>query len=166
VKHYINLHLERKSFATNMRNKLLPWLSYFGIFGKLGMRFVTLFEKLTRTCHKILAHIDLIREHLFKRTMISRCNSNEPIPKRSPPPRKVLLINSDAAIFESSGRMGAAWLALWLEITWAVLCLLVRHQLPGLAPPEEAEASALKRAVLLGQEDGHASSIGLSFAGV
>jgi hypothetical protein len=59
-----------------------------------------------RTCAKIFAYMELIKENLLKKEPVIRCESRVPS-VWTPPPPGVLLLNSDAAIFKDAGRMGA-----------------------------------------------------------
>jgi ribonuclease HI len=63
----------------------------------------------------------------------------------------VVLVNSDAAVFEALGRMGAGIIVRNHQGTCLVSC---RQQLHGLVPPENAEALALRRAVSLARDEG------------
>jgi hypothetical protein len=63
----------------------------------------------------------------------------------------VVLVSSDAAVFEALGRMGAGVIAQNHQGTYLVSC---RQQLHGLVPPENAEALALRRAVSLARDEG------------
>jgi hypothetical protein len=51
-----------------------------------------------------MAYVDLIKEHLFKNPSVSRSESTSPT-QWTPPPSRVILLNSDASVFETMGRM-------------------------------------------------------------
>jgi hypothetical protein len=60
----------------------------------------------SRTSVKILAYIDLIKEHLYKPNLKHMCVSNPTATIWTPSPQGTVLINSDAAIFEAAECMG------------------------------------------------------------
>jgi hypothetical protein len=63
----------------------------------------------------------------------------------------VVLVNSDVAVFEALGRMGAGIISRNHQGTCLVSC---RQQLHGLLPPKNAEALTLRRAVSLARDEG------------
>jgi hypothetical protein len=102
------------------------------------------------TCGKILAYVDLIKEHLFKNSSATRCESTSP-PQRMPPAARGILVNSDTSVFETMGRIGAGIIA---RDHWVACLVSCRQQLHGLAPSKNAEALALRRAVSLTCDEG------------
>uniref|UniRef100_A0ACD5ZWQ4 Uncharacterized protein n=1 Tax=Avena sativa TaxID=4498 RepID=A0ACD5ZWQ4_AVESA len=104
-----------------------------------------------RTCAKILAYMDLIKEHLLKCSPVTRRESNAP-PKWTPPPPGVLLLNVDAAIFEAVGLMGAGMV---VRDSMGIFVMACRFQMQGVVSPEHAEALALKRTIRLAHEEGY-----------
>jgi ribonuclease HI len=74
----------------------------------------------------------------------------------SPPQPGTVLINSDDAIFEASGSMGAGVVVHNHHGTCLVAC---RQHLHGSPPPELAEALALRRAVELARDEGFDQAI-------
>jgi hypothetical protein len=67
-----------------------------------------------RTRGKIVAYVDLIKQHLFKSRTEQRCVPSSTTTTWTPPPPGMVLVNSDA-IFEASGCMGAGVVVV---ITW------------------------------------------------
>jgi hypothetical protein len=102
-----------------------------------------------RTCGKILAYVDLIREHLFKPSPVHRCESSSPANRWTPPPPGTVLINSDAALFEDTKSMGAGVVIRDHRGQCIGAC---RQHLQGFSSPEFAEPLALLRAVSLARE--------------
>jgi hypothetical protein len=76
---------------------------------------------LNSDCIYILAYEDLIKENLFKSHSAIRCESTSP-PQWTPPPPGVVLVNSDAAVFEALGRMRAGIIARNHQGTCLVSC--------------------------------------------
>lgn len=106
----------------------------------------------SRTCENILAYIDLIKVTLFKPLTPPRCDSRKPVLKWSPPLLGVILLNSDAAVFEAEGCLGAGVVARDHRGSFLVAC---RQSTKGLMSPEEVEAPALQRSVSLALDEGY-----------
>jgi hypothetical protein len=164
VKQHVHLQLNRKYFATT-RQWLFDFLDRANELQAttLAVCFWHIWEAQndarnssekpnpTRTCGKIFAYIDLIKDNLFKKPSASRCESSTLVPRRTPPPPGVVLVNSDATIFEAMGSMGAG---IVVRDHLGVCLVACRQQLQGLTPPENAEALALRQAVLLARDEG------------
>jgi hypothetical protein len=61
----------------------------------------------SRTAGKIVAYIDFIKQHLYKKLPIQRCVSSPPVPTWTPPPPGTVVVNSDAAVFQRNGGVSA-----------------------------------------------------------
>jgi hypothetical protein len=106
----------------------------------------------SRTCGKIFAYIELIKENMFKTSPASRCDSRKPVPKWSPQPQGVILLNLDAALFEPKGPMEVGVVARDHRGTFLASC---RQPIQGLLSWEEAEALDLQRSITLAKEEGY-----------
>jgi hypothetical protein len=134
VKQCIHLKLDRKSLVTN-RKWLFDFLSRASELEttNLAFRFWHIWEARNearnsskkpnpvRTCGKILAYVDLIKETLFKTSSTTRCESISPS-HWTPPPPGVILVNSDTTVFEALGRIGAFIIAWDHQGTCLVSC--------------------------------------------
>jgi hypothetical protein len=103
-----------------------------------------------RTSCKAITYIDMIRDQLFKTYPKQRCDSNLASPKWIPPPSRSVLVTSDVAIFEVVGCM-ATGVVIRNDHIFLMAC---RGHLNGTAPPEYAEALALRQVVTLARNDG------------
>jgi hypothetical protein len=104
-----------------------------------------------RTGGKIVAYVDMIKQHIFKTATEHRCVSTVATNSWSQPPSGTVLINSDVAIFEASRSMGAGVVVRDHHGTCLVACCQHLH---GSPPQELAEALALRRAVELARNEG------------
>jgi ribonuclease HI len=162
IKQRVPMHLNRKNFATCKQ-----WL--FEFLGRasaiqattLVVGFWHIWEARnesrnenvkpnpSRTGGKVLAYVDMIKTHLSKPASKQRC---EPGSDRwTPPPQGTVLVNSDAAISEATGCMGAGVVIRNHQGDFLVAC---REHLNQITEPEYAEALALRRAVVLAKEEG------------
>jgi hypothetical protein len=95
--------------------------------------------------------MDMIKQHLFKSGTEQRCVPSSPTTIWTPPPPGMVLVNSDAAIFEASGCMGAGVVVRDHLGTCLVAC---RQHMVGVCLPKLVEALALRRAAELARDEG------------
>jgi hypothetical protein len=105
---------------------------------------------------KALAYVRMIETHIYKPVSSQRCETTASILKWSPPPACMVLVNSDAAMFSSSRRMGIGVVIRDHTGSCLVAC---SEQYQEVAIPEIAEAIALHRAVVLAKDEGFANVI-------
>jgi hypothetical protein len=84
---------------------------------------------------KILAYIDLVRGNLTKQVQKQRCEPDLSTSRWTPPPPGMVLVNSDAALFEATRSMGAGVLIRNHRGDFLVACC---QHLEGYAVPEYA----------------------------
>lgn len=89
---------------------------------------------------KILAYVEMIEQHCCRAAQAVRGEALRPAPRWRPPPEGTILINTDAAVFQSVNSFGLGFLFR----DHSGLCLFAaneRHS--GCIQPEMAEALAI-----------------------
>jgi ribonuclease HI len=99
---------------------------------------------------KIKAYVELILTHLYRPIPAHRCETSRTI-SWSPPPDGMLQLNVDAALFSSSGRMGAGVVARD-DMGEFVAC--IGNSSPDVVCPELAEAMAIRLALSWARGEG------------
>lgn len=108
------------------------------------------------TVRKILAYVDMIAGHLLQPNQSTRCASPKEVQKWTPPPPGLVCINVDAAVFTASSSSAIGVVVRNHEGRCLMAC---RQSFRGITSPEVAEALALRRAVILAQEEGFSRAI-------
>ncbi|EEE66057.1 hypothetical protein OsJ_22054 [Oryza sativa Japonica Group] len=101
---------------------------------------------------KILAYVEMIEQHCCCAVQAVRGDALRPVPRWRPPPEGTILINTDAAVFQSVNSFGLGFLFR----DHSGLCLFAaneRHS--GCIQPEMAEALAIRCALRTAMEEGH-----------
>lgn len=120
MKKYHSISFYRKNFS-NTRQWLLDWLtaardkdamilavSIWHIWDtRNSVRNEANLPHPKHVAERIMAYIEMILQHLFKTKSSKRCESISLLPKWNPPPKNVVMVNGDAALFPESIRMGA-----------------------------------------------------------
>lgn len=105
-----------------------------------------------RVAQKIFAYVDMIVQHCYKAQAAPRGDSSPSIPRWTPPPVGTVMINCDAALFQSSCQMGIGFLIRDHDGR----CLLaLNERVQNVTQPELAEAVAIRRALSLAKEEGY-----------
>lgn len=94
--------------------------------------------------HKIVSYVDMIVQHCPKDRNASGCDLPLPVTKWKPPPPGMVLINSDAALFQASNQTGLAFV---IRDHSATCMLAANKRITGLLSPELAEALVIRFAL-------------------
>nr|AAO19364.1 hypothetical protein [Oryza sativa Japonica Group]AAR00641.1 hypothetical protein [Oryza sativa Japonica Group] len=109
-----------------------------------------------RVAQKFFAYVDMIVQHCYKAQAAPRGDSSPSIPRWTPPPVGTVMINCDAALFQSSCQMGIGFLIRDHDGR----CLLaLNERVQNVTQPELAEAVAIRRALSLAKEEGYQKHI-------
>jgi hypothetical protein len=100
---------------------------------------------------KALAYVRMIDMHLYKLVYCQRRETTSSVPKWSPPPAGMVLVNFDAAVFNSSSSMGAGVVIRDNNGNCLAACNEKHHEV---ATPEIAEAVAMRRAIVFAKDEG------------
>jgi ribonuclease HI len=103
-----------------------------------------------RVAGKIKAYVNNIIQFCYKSPSAKRCDPSS-VPRWVPPPVGQVCVNVDAAIFAADHRMG--WGAVVRDHS-GLLKLACSEGIPGIVSPEIAEATAIRRALVVAKDHG------------
>jgi ribonuclease HI len=106
----------------------------------------------SRIVGKIKAYIDFIFQYNFKPTTSIRRENQKLIPKWSPPPEGMVMINVDAAIFSQTSRMG---ISVVIRNSLGRVLAATRCFVDKVNNPELGEAIAMRHALKFAEELGY-----------
>lgn len=164
MKTEFSIHLNLQNFV-NMRQWLLDWLTEASdvdatVFtvciwhiweARNGARNGETMMHPRRVAEKIKAYVEMIMQFTFKSKTSNRCESFVSLPKWTPPPEGLVMINVDAAFLSDSGQMGAGVVIRDHHRECVAASRRSFHRVPE---PELAEATAMRYALSFAAEAG------------